>query len=659
MGNFCNKSANPILNTTTIEVDGRLKRIYSQKEIEFWSTLHKLGFTKISEIKNKSVFFNFSDLMYENFLSLSAIMNDLIRNENFFLFNNIFEILLAIIDIMQIIFYLKKKLGIENFFLVNFNKFSLMKEPNTNHNFFCKLVYLDHKLADYYNSPEIVVKEDTNLLSSFSFANSSQAIKSLINSNNTYNNINKNSNFLNNNTNSLFELDSKLKYAKGDQINKFDLTNGIDDMNQGCDINSFFYSKCHERYKRLRENYNLESCEHFYSECLINFLMKFLIRKTLICDSMLSHDFYNFKTKLKNTLSYIIKNYNNKISLQNLKEILSNFYLNNYEYNLFKDKCERILKNRDTQNTLLFEKIVLQENISVQLIYGECDILNNLSNHNISFIYDTYFKKDENSILNYKYNQVPILDNHNNKIKFNSSRSISDIKINPNISIKINKEEGTAIENLQEDINGEYDLHNKRGSIRKSLIDKQNIDNKNYDFENSNKIISDSKKTYVKNKEELPYKSVICLSCSKKIFMNNLPSDISNMINLKNHYNEFLEKKYPNFGLENIINYICYFFSMEILKGNEKKNSINNLVYKNTLINKSQNVSYAEKTINEPFNIFDNFIYFKEYDKFYLYKKNEYSVVFIYEKDKNQKYIIISLDEFCSLSEKKNRNSQI
>ena len=697
MGNLCNKAINQsISNTTAVEDDGRLKKLFFPKEIQFWTEIRNSGLTQISEIKSNSVIFNFSDLFYENFLSLSAIMNNLIQNENFFIFNNLFEILLAIIDFTQIIFHLKKKLGLEKFFLINFNKFSLMREPHQNANFFCKLVYLDHKLADHYNNPEIVVKEDTNLMSSFSFATSSQAIKSLINNsnkanyykNNNFNNINNLNKTGNTSTNLNSLFDTNLNNVSNNNNNLIndnfnsDINNpnnnsilggaNEDLINQGCDLNSFFYSRCNERYKKLREHYSLENCEFFYAKCFINFLMKFLIKKTLICDSMLSHDFHNFRSKLKNTLGFFLNNYKNKISLQKLKEILANFYLNNYEYNLFKDKCEKILVSRETPNSALFEKIVLHENISVRLIYGECDILSNLSKHSISFLYDSFYKIQENSILRFNFkdkyckNTVSSTPENSNEIGGNKQND------------KKYKEEKKFFDNLEEDIHGEYDLENRSNSLknRKSLMAKGNAGNSyssNYLMKenNNNNNLSDAdnsldrsvnnnnnkKKTYIRNKAEISDKSIICINCSKKIFLNNLPNEVSSMVNLNSYYQDCLEKKYPNFALEKVLNYFCYFFSMEVLLESEKKKIENNVsVINKSTLSKNHNNSIIDKSFNEAFDVFNNLIFFKESRNFFVYKRNEYSIVFVYQGLTNKNYIVINFDEFSSLPEKKNRN---
>ena len=605
MGNLCKFKFNQNNNNiTTIEEGGQLKRKFTEKEIDFWQNLRELGFVKISEIKNKNVLFNYSDLIYENFLSISTIMNNLITNENFFLFNDLLEILLAIIDFTQIIFHLKKKYEMDNFFLINFNKFSLMREKNTNKNLFCKLVYLDHKLADFYNNSEIIVKEDSNLFSSFSFMNNSQLVKNMINTTkSSKNSINKDSYVFSS---------SNINYNK----NNYRMSNNEDNDNDSFDLNSFFYSKCNERYKRLKDNYSLEKCEYFYTECYINFLMKFLIKKTIICDSMLSHDFHNFKNKLKNTFNNFIKNYHNKISLQKLKEILTNIYLNNYEYNNFKEKCEKLLTTRESTNNILLDKIILHENLSLQLIYGDCDIQNNLSRHNLNFIYDIYFKQEENSIFNlYKKNNF------------------------------------ANIQSFEEDVNGELNELNKSKNNSYKSKKSNNLFDKNMDNE-ININDKNKKKDYLKNKVESLEKNSICLNCSKKLILNNLPTEISNMTSLIKYNEEYLEKKFPNFSLEKVLNYFCYFFSFENSICSNDKNELNNSKQKLDLDSLKRNNS----TISYNFNIFSNIIYGKNPKKFYVYKKNEYSIMFIYE---NQKNYILNLDEFFSKSDNKLRNSNL
>lgn len=639
MGNLCKHKLNKNNNITILEEDGRLKKILSPKEIQFWARLRDLELTKISQIKNKAIYFNFSDLIYENFISLGAMMNSLVVNENFFLFNDLFEMTLAMIDFMQIIFYLKKIYELEHFFFINFNKFSLMRELNKN--LFTKLIYLDHKLIDYYNSPEIVVKEDTNLFSSFSFVNSVHTYKNLIaTSSSTKQSMNASSNKTGISTNLNTIYDNTLSNPN----------NPYEEIGYSMDMNSYFYSKCNERYRKLRENYSLDNCEYFYTECFITFLVKFLIKKTIICDSRLSHDFQNFKNKLKATLSFFLRHYNNKISLQKLKEILTNIYLNNYEYNLFRDKCEKLIINRDASNIALYDKILLQESLCIRLIYGECDISSDLSKHNLSYIYDYTFKDDENSVLKFI--------------------ELKHKKIDNNVHIGANECNSKIFESLQEDVEGKYDWDNRSNGENKNRksrglgkLKKNNnsLSSSNLNFQNLNyneceplNRSSLMKKKFVKNKAEGFDKSTICLNCSKKIFLNNLPTEASSMIVLNEYNQDHLEKKYPNFALENVLNYFCYFFSVENIKehlANNNNNIGQKARRKESLSSKSLNASASsviESNRIEKLEVFNNKIYLKEYKNFYVYKKGELIISFIYNHISNKKQnIVLNLDEYA------------
>ena len=112
------------------------------------------------------------------------------------------------------------------------------------------------------------------------------------------------------------------------------------------------------------------------------------------------------------------------------------------------------------------------------------------------------------------------------------------------------------------------------------------------------------------------------------------------MVNLNNYYQHCLEKKYPNFALEKVLNYFCYFFSLEVYFDIEKKRNGNNtsVINKSTVNNnKSLNNSefMNESAINEAFDVFDNLFFFKEKKNFFVYKRNEYSIVFVYQGDSN------------------------
>ena len=188
------------------------------------------------------------------------------------------------------------------------------------------------------------------------------------------------------------------------------------------------------------------------------------------------------------------------------------------------------------KNAALFEKIVLYENIWVNLLYSECDILSNLSKHALSFIYDSFYKKEENSILRFNCNKALLnLDSKGYKSTANFTGNLSG-NSNDNRKDKEFKEEKKFFENLKEDIYGEYDWENKCNSFKnpKTLAAKGNAGNsyssKYLMKENNNFNEGDSlnrsltnnnnirKNTYVRNKTEISDKSNICLNSAKRFF---------------------------------------------------------------------------------------------------------------------------------------------
>jgi len=110
MGNDCDcikKKAK--LNDELMSENGTLTKICGEKELKFWNELLKLGFVQISNVNKKSVVFAFSDFIFENYVSISQIMEYLITEQNFLYFITLYEITIAIVDFIQIIFMLKNK----------------------------------------------------------------------------------------------------------------------------------------------------------------------------------------------------------------------------------------------------------------------------------------------------------------------------------------------------------------------------------------------------------------------------------------------------------------------------------------------------------------------------------------------------------------------
>lgn len=351
---------------TIVNDNGTITKKCTDQELKFWDELVKLKLVKISNISRKTIEFNYSDLFMENYISLTQIMEYLVIDQNFLYFFPIFEMVLGIIDFLQIIFHLKKKYELNNFFLLKFEKFFLQKCNGSQ--YYSKLVYLDSKLNDNFSLSEIIMKEDQNLLSSFSVmevGNSMQALLSTLNSTNMHN----------------------MPVGKS---------------SYQLDINTYFFSKCNERYQSLKNNYSLEECEKFYAENILNFLSKFLFKKTSMAIQTLEHEFSNLKHIFRHTISYYFKNSENTLNLENLKAILTNFYLNNFEYNSLKENFNKILSGA-TQDKLLLDKILSFQKADILVNHGDCDIIKTTGiedeeDHSIAFIYDKVINNIDYSV---------------------------------------------------------------------------------------------------------------------------------------------------------------------------------------------------------------------------------------------------------------------
>ena len=351
MGNYC---CSVLLSKTK-----SVEKLKAESEIKFWEELQNLNLTIVSAINKskKTVEFNYTNLFLENFISIGYIVDYLLTDQNFFYFFTIFEVLIAMIDFLQIVFYLKKKYDIntENFFLINFEKFYLVRDVKQS-NFYSKLMYIDEKINESYTNPEIMYKDDVNVgLSSFSMEESGKSYQMLLSTINSTN---------------------------------FKSTISID-------LNSAFYSKSKTRYTKLRNNYSLQECEKFYAENFYNFLTKFIFKKVNFIDPGLEHDFNNFKFIFRHTLNHVFKNSDRVFDLQMLKEVMTNFYLNNSDVKIFKENLEKVASanNNLTFNKLITDKLLAFQQAKIQINYGDCDVIleSDKYSHNLSFMYDNIF----------------------------------------------------------------------------------------------------------------------------------------------------------------------------------------------------------------------------------------------------------------------------
>jgi len=355
---FCIK--NKETSDAVVNDNGTLTKKVTEKEMAFWEDMQKLELVKISKFNQnkKTIEFGFSNLYIENFITFGQIMEYMVTEGNFFYFLTLFEITLAIVDFIQVIFNLKIKYGLNksSFFFINFEKFYLMKDSE---GVYSKLVYLDEKLNDAFSCPELLYKDESNLLSSFS----------------------------------IMEENGKSVQMLLSTINSTNLKTTM-----SIDLNSYFYSKCNDRYQKLRSNYSIEECEKFYTENIINFVSRFLIKKASFCNTDIEREFNNLKYILRHTLSHYFKT-PEKINLQNLKIILTNFYVNNTEFGILRENIEeKLTSNGLTNNKFIMDKIISFKQAGICINYGECDIISEIipkQFHKITFINDNL-----NNILN-------------------------------------------------------------------------------------------------------------------------------------------------------------------------------------------------------------------------------------------------------------------
>jgi hypothetical protein len=363
MGSLCDKKTQ---DPNAYTKQSNEKKVFRENEIRFWEELESTKLIKIAKLTKKTVEFNYSNLFIENYVSVSQILERLFEEENFIYFPCIFEIVIAIIDFLQIVLHYKQKHHLDYFFLINFDKFYLEK---TSGKYFNRLVYLESKLNEHYNAPEIIVKEDNNLMSSFSMS-----------------------------------LDPGMNTSVGLLSHQNNNNNGADSLYDATqtdiDANSYFYSKCNNRYHALRANFSLEECEKFYAENILNFLTKFLMKKTSMANGAnnLEHDFQNFKYIFRQTISYYYKFENKYFNLQQLKTLMMNFYLNNSEFTNIKTSITRLIEDDNGRDKELTEKIILFNKSDICLTHGDCDIQKtDKCTHKIAFMYDKIVRKEEYS----------------------------------------------------------------------------------------------------------------------------------------------------------------------------------------------------------------------------------------------------------------------
>lgn len=347
MGSLCEKrTQNEIKDKETtydskeerqkLEVEITEKKC-SDDEFEVWKQLSELKVMMIKKInqKSKSVEFFLTDLNFNEITSLSQIVLMYDKLENFFLLPKLLEILISIIDFIQSVLEIKKKYNQTQFFLIYFNKFLFFKNENNE----SELKYICSRLNEPFSGPELLFKHD-KIFSSMSIYNSNKS-------------------FINNMKN-------------------------ITEDEEEPDLNSFFYSKAKDLYNKIKNsNYDFNEFEYFYSDILMNFINRFLLKKASIQVKELNHDFVSIKTLLRGSFRELRKS---PLSLQKLKEFLVSIICNNIEMNNLTNKINVLLNKKNLSEVL--ENLISDYNsLDLEFVYGNCNTTSK-KGHNFTFYYD-------------------------------------------------------------------------------------------------------------------------------------------------------------------------------------------------------------------------------------------------------------------------------
>lgn len=468
MGNCCNKDKGILLNTSnnnqnnnqSIKLDKNNKiqkenlkseSTYvkcSDNEFKFWNELNNLNFIKLKSLneKKKLIEFDYSSMNYHEVLFFGKLVYIYDKQSNFFLFPKIIEVLISIIDFIQLLLLLKNKYNLKDFFLVYFNKFAFFREENNSYKltkFNTNKIHNNNYYNDNDNNPKLIANNFNSnpyrlkyLCSQIneSFTNDYLFFKDdkLVSSMSMYD---YNNSFMN-----MMSTNSNIKHFKNN-FNKANKNNKIDNEdeneneysdinNDDPDLNSYFYSKSKELYNNLRNNYNykFEEYEYFYSEIIMNFINRFLLKKASVIKEF-SNEFSQLKSLLRACFKELRKD---KVSLQQLKEFLTSILSNNYELKVLISKLNKHSNIKKTNNTnnnsyinssnisisnnyfdsvsninnnpisinnemLLNAAVVEFNKLNFNYQYGICDTTST-KGHSISFLYDKYINISKNNI---------------------------------------------------------------------------------------------------------------------------------------------------------------------------------------------------------------------------------------------------------------------
>jgi hypothetical protein len=363
MGNCCEKNNQALLDNRTEKSKESLltkeerreklekdvpEKICTKQEFAIWNELLDIGLVKLKNLnpKTQKIEFDYSEMDYHEATFFGQIIYMYDKMDNFLFFPQIFDCLIAIIDFIQVTLELKRKHSLKSFFLIYFNKFVFLKDKDSH-----KLKYICSKLNEPFNEPELLFKHD-KIISSMSMYDSSKSF-----------------------------------------LNMMTQTSRIT-TNDEPDLNSYFYSKSKDLYSDLRNNnqFNFNEFEYFYSDIIMNFINRFMLKKTSISIKELNHDFTQIKKLLRSCFKELRKE---KIGLQQLKEFLVSVIINNYDMRVLIHKMNKLLVNKETDQ--LYSQIMEYKRLDFKLQYGDCKTTST-KGHNFSFIYDKIMDKRKDPI---------------------------------------------------------------------------------------------------------------------------------------------------------------------------------------------------------------------------------------------------------------------
>lgn len=475
------KSKGKVLENTNELKNINIKQCQTNGEYKVWEQLYDFKLVKIAKLDpiKQQVFFDFSEIAYEETITLVKLVDLIDKEDNILFLPHIFEVLIAIIDFIQLTLQVKLENGVKDFFIIQFNKFILTKIDGEH-----KLKYTCPSLNDPYNRDDLNFRHD-NLMSSFSINEGSKSFGNYLNgfSNNltamNQNYCNEQSNFtnnLNNYTNANSNYEDNYKFLVNSQNINTTYNNITQNFNNiqvssspfnvkskaknstigEIDINSYFYTKSADFYRFLKlRNFDFDEFEFFYSEAILNFINRFLLKKisTILISEALTNEIKNFKNIIRSCFKELKKE---KLTLSKLKEFLCSLLYNNHEFGLMINRFNDFI-NKNESIEYIYNKLLDYKKINLNFVYGNCcNKLKTRTTINTSTrtsIGNNAANKDKNSMI------MPYVTNNKNHVhcfiydhykKINKEDALCLGCVFENYFIKKVKYERTKLKDLEE-----------------------------------------------------------------------------------------------------------------------------------------------------------------------------------------------------------------